>query len=193
MSRPNPLPFVELREDSPIIKKKPILKTNPKAKKQPINDLIRSPQVLLIDHENNNRGVTDTRDALQLAQQAGLDLVVVSESKEAPVARIMDYGKHLYQQKKRQRQNTSKPSLKEVKLRPNVGDSDYALRIERAVKWLDKGNPVKFQVRLRGREHQHRDRAIELLERAVEDLKDCGKVQSFDRRSLIVQMIPGGG
>jgi translation initiation factor IF-3 len=143
----------------------------------------------LIDHENNNRGLTDTRDALQLAKDVGLDLVVVSERKDAPVAKILDYGKHQYQQKKRQRQS-SKPTLKEVKLRPNVGESDYSLRINRAVEWLSKGDSVKFQVRLRGREHQHRDRATELLERVVADLGEVGKVQSFDRRALVVQIVP---
>lgn len=143
----------------------------------------------MIDHENNNRGLIDTREALQLAKDVGLDLVVVSERKEAPVAKILDYGKHQYQQKKRQRQS-SKPTLKEVKLRPNVGESDYSLRINRAVEWLKKGDSVKFQVRLRGREHQHRDRATELLERVVTDLGEVGKVQSFDRRALVLQIVP---
>ncbi|WP_346293571.1 translation initiation factor IF-3 [Sphaerothrix gracilis] len=160
------------------------------AKKQPINRQIKAPQVLLIDAESNNLGLTDTRDALKLAKEASLDLVVVSETKDGPVAKIMDYGKHQYQQKKRQRQNTSKPSLKEVKLRPNVGDSDYGIRIDRALEWLKKGDMVKFQVRLRGREHQHRDRALDLLNRVVDDLDKAGKVQSFDRRALVVQVAP---
>ncbi|MGJ3254548.1 MAG: translation initiation factor IF-3 [Elainellaceae cyanobacterium] len=160
-----------------------------KAQKQLVNRQIKSPEVLLIDHENNNRGMINTREALQVAQDAGLDLVVVSQSKDAPVAKVMDYGKHQYQQKKRQRQS-SKPSLKEVKLRPNVDDNDYGIRIKKALKWLEKGDSVKFQVRLRGREHQHRDRAAELLERVVTDLGDAGKVQSFDRRSLILQVAP---
>jgi translation initiation factor IF-3 len=164
---------------------------NPIAIKQLVNRKIRSPQVLLIDHENNNRGVIDTREALKVAEGAGLDLVVVSEGKDVPVAKIMDYGKHQYQQKKRHRQNTAKPTTKEVKLRPNVGESDYSLRIDRALEWLDKGNQVKFQIRLRGREHQHRDRAAELLERIVQDLGEAAKVQSLDRRALVLQVIPG--
>jgi translation initiation factor IF-3 len=143
----------------------------------------------LIDHENNNRGLTDTREALKLAESVELDLVVVSESKDTPVAKILDYGKHQYQQKKRQRQS-AKPTVKEVKLRPNVGESDYTLRIDRAVEWLGKGDSVKFQVRLRGREHQHRDRAAELLDRIVVDLGQVGKVQSLDKRSLILQVVP---
>ena len=143
----------------------------------------------MIDHENNNRGLIDTREALQLAETAGLDLVVVSESKDAPVAKILDYGKHQYQQKKRQRQS-AKSTVKEVQLRPNVGESDYSIRIDRAVQWLGKGDVVKFQIRLRGREHQHRDLAAKLLDRIVADLGQVGKVQSLDKRSLIVQVVP---
>lgn len=160
------------------------------AKKQAINRQIREKEVLLIDHENTNHGVVDTQDALKQAKAAGLDLVIVSERDGAPVAKIMDYGKHQYQQKKRQRQNSSKSTLKEVKLRPNVGDSDYGVRINRAIQWLSKGDSVKFQVRLRGREHQHRDRAAELLERIVQDLEEVAKVQTFDRRSLMLQLVP---
>ncbi|HEY9751324.1 MAG TPA: translation initiation factor IF-3 [Coleofasciculaceae cyanobacterium] len=160
------------------------------ATKQLINRQIKSAQVLLIDHENNNRGLTDTQEALTLAESANLDLVIVSEGKEIPVAKILDYGKHQYQQKKRQHQS-ARTTVKEVRLRPNVGESDYSLRIGRAVEWLGKGDSVKFQVRLRGREHQNRDRALHLLDRIVADLAQAGKVQSLDKRSLIVQMIPG--
>lgn len=146
--------------------------------------------MLLIDHENNNRGLTNTQEALKLAESVNLDLVIVSEGKEIPVAKILDYGKHQYQQKKRQHQS-ARTTVKEVRLRPNVGESDYSLRIGRAVEWLGKGDSVKFQVRLRGREHQNRDRALHLLDRIVADLAQAGKVQSLDKRSLIVQMIPG--
>ncbi|ASC74125.1 Translation initiation factor IF-3-like protein [Halomicronema hongdechloris C2206] len=124
-----------------------------------------------------------------MAEAVGLDLVMVGQSKEAPVTRIMDYGKFQYQQSKRQKQ-TSKPTVKEVKLRPNVGESDYELRIKRAQDWLDKGNSVKFLVRLRGREHQHRDRATDLLNRVVDDLGEAGKVQSFDKRALTLFVAP---
>ncbi|MEM6351776.1 MAG: translation initiation factor IF-3 [Cyanobacteria bacterium P01_D01_bin.14] len=159
------------------------------AQKNLVNRQIRSPKVLLIDEENNNRGVIDTRDALRMAEEAELDLVVVSQGKDAPVVKILDYGKFQYQQKKRQKQS-ARTSVKEVKLRPNVGESDYQLRINRAVDWLGKGDSVKFRVRLRGREHQHRDRAVELLDRIVTDLKGTSKVQSFDRRALVLQLMP---
>lgn len=161
-----------------------------KTQKASVNHRIRSAEVLLIDQNGDNQGLTDTKAAIQKAKDVGLDLVMVGETKDVPVAKILDYGKHQYQQKKRQRSNSSKPTLKEVKLRPNVGDSDYEIRIDRALKWLDKGDSVKFQVRLRGREHQHRDRALELLERVVSDIGEAAKVQSMDRRSLILQLSP---
>lgn len=143
----------------------------------------------MIDHENNNRGLIDTYDALQIAKSVDLDLVVVSQGKDAPVAKILNFGKLQYQQKKRQNQG-SRPTVKEVRLRPNVGVSDYQLRIDRAIQWLSKGDSVKFLIRLRGREHQYRDRAAELLDRIATDLSQAGKVQTLDKRSLIIQVIP---
>ncbi|HEY9862118.1 MAG TPA: translation initiation factor IF-3 [Candidatus Obscuribacterales bacterium] len=159
------------------------------AQKQLINRQITSPQVFLIDHENNNRGLIDTNEALRLAESLELDLVVVSQGKDAPVAKILNYGKLQYQQKKRQSQG-SRPTVKEVRLRPNVGLSDYKLRIDNAIEWLGKGDSVKFMIRLRGRENQFRDRAGDLLDRIAADLSQVGKVQSLDKRSLIVQVVP---
>jgi translation initiation factor IF-3 len=143
---------------------------------------------LLIDQEGTNHGLTDTRAALKLAQEAKLDLVIVSERDEAPVAKILDFGKFRYEQKKKQKQSAAKPSLKEVKLRPNVGEADYGVRIARALQWLEKGDTVRFQVRLRGREHQHRDRAIDLLNRVIEDLSKASEVQVFDKKALVLQV-----
>lgn len=144
----------------------------------------------MIDHDNNNRGLTDTKEALNLAESLDLDLVVVSQGKDFPVAKILNYGKLQYQQKKRQNQS-SRPVVKEVRFRPNVGMSDYQLRITQAIQWLSKGDSVKFLIRLRGREHQYRDRAAELLDRIANDLNQSGKIQLIDKRSLIIQITPG--
>ncbi len=143
----------------------------------------------MIDHENNNRGLVDTREALELAQSVDLDLVIVSQDKDTPVAKILNYGKLQYQKKKRQSQS-ARPTVKEVRFRPNVGTADYNLRITQATQWLSKGDSVKFAIRLRGREHQYRDQAGKLLDRIVNDLTSVGKVQSLDKRSLILQVIP---
>lgn len=145
---------------------------------------------MFIDHNGEQHGVIDTLAALKIAKDANLDLVVVSQPQDAPpVAKAMDYGKLQYKQNKRQKQD-SRPSVKEVKFRPNIGESDYSLRIQRALQWLGKGDSVKFLVRLRGREHQHRDRATELLIRVIDDLAEAGKVQSFDRQSLTLFLSP---
>ena len=104
----------------------------------------------MIDHENNNRGLIDTNEALQLAESLELDLVVVSQGKEAPIAKILNYGKLQYQKKKRQSQS-ARPTVKEVRFGLNVGQADYNLRIEQAGQWLSKGDSVKFAIRLRGR------------------------------------------
>ncbi|MGF1604187.1 MAG: translation initiation factor IF-3 [Thermosynechococcaceae cyanobacterium] len=154
-----------------------------------MNHRIEATQVLLIDQTGTNHGLTDTQEALKLAQEAKLDLVIVSDRDDAPVAKILDFGKFRYEQKKSQKQSSAKPSLKEVKLRPNVGEADYGVRINRAKQWLEKGDTVRFQVRLRGREHQHRDRAIDLLNRVVTDLSPKGEVQVFDKRSLVLQIV----
>lgn len=143
----------------------------------------------MIDHENNNRGLINTNDALELAESLELDLVVVSEGQDAPIAKILNYGKLLYQKKKRQGQS-ARPTVKEVRLRPNIGAADYNLRIEQAVKWLSKGDSVKFAIRLRGRENQYREQAGELLEQVATALSQVGKVQSLDKRSLTAQIIP---
>ncbi|AFY44390.1 bacterial translation initiation factor 3 (bIF-3) [Nostoc sp. PCC 7107] len=143
----------------------------------------------MIDHENNNRGLIDTYEALNIAQSVELDLVVVSQNEDIPVAKILNYGKLQYQKKKRQG-SSARPTVKEVRFRPNVGAGDYNLRINQALQWLSKGDSVKFAIRLRGRENQYRQQAGDMLDRIVTDLGEVGKVQSLDKRSLIVQIMP---
>ncbi|MBD2497062.1 translation initiation factor IF-3 [Nostoc sp. FACHB-280] len=157
--------------------------------KQLINSQIKSPQVFLIDHENNNRGLIATSEALRLAESVELDLVIVSQNEDTPVAKILNYGKLQYQKKKRQG-SSARPTVKEVRFRPNVGAGDYNLRINQALQWLSKGDSVKFAIRLRGRENQYRQQAGDMLDRIVNDLGQAGKVQSLDKRALIVQIMP---
>lgn len=177
------------KENIPIVRRiARSVKSKPSA--QPINQNIQVSEVLLIDHDNNNHGAIQTIEALKIAEVAKLDLVIVSPDATPPVARIMNYGKHQYQQKKRhQSGKASKTRLKEVKFRPNVDTGDYTRRLSSARKWLGEGNMVKFQIRLRGREHQYRDRAISLLTQIADDLNDVGKVQSLDRRGLVLQLV----
>ncbi|ALF52550.1 translation initiation factor IF-3 [Nostoc piscinale CENA21] len=143
----------------------------------------------MIDHENNNRGLIATSEALKLAESVELDLVIVSQNEDTPVAKILNYGKLQYQKKKRQG-SSARPTVKEVRFRPNVGAGDYNLRINQALQWLSKGDSVKFAIRLRGRENQYRQQAGDMLDRIVNDLGQAGKVQSLDKRALIVQIMP---
>ncbi|OCQ99365.1 translation initiation factor IF-3 [Nostoc sp. MBR 210] len=143
----------------------------------------------MIDHENNNRGLISTSEALRLAESVELDLVIVSQNEDTPVAKILNYGKLQYQKKKRQG-SSARSTVKEVRFRPNVGVGDYNLRINQALQWLSKGDSVKFAIRLRGRENQYRQQAGDMLDRIVNDLGQAGKVQSLDKRALIVQIMP---
>ena len=119
----------------------------------------------LIDENNNQVGLVDVKDAQFKAHNLGLDLVEVSPNSEPPVCRIMDYGKHLYEQKRKTKLSQKKQhvvSLKEIRLRPKIDDHDRDIKINRAAKFLDKGHKVQFTMLFRGREMMHVDRGREI-------------------------------
>ncbi len=129
----------------------------------------------LIDDEGNNKGVVKTSDALALAKEKDLDLVIVSPGQEPPVAKILDYGKYRYEVEKRAKEARKKQKsaeIKEIKIRYKIDVHDYNVRIKNIKKFLAEGNKVKITVMLRGREMQHSKLAYELAERFLEDLKD---------------------
>ena len=129
----------------------------------------------LIDDEGNNKGVVKTSDALALAKEKDLDLVIVSPGQEPPVAKILDYGKYRYEVEKRAKEARKKQKsaeIKEIKIRYKIDVHDYNVRIKNIKKFLAEGNKVKITVMLRGREMQHSNLAYELAERFLEDLKD---------------------
>ena len=147
----------------------------------------------LIDENNAQAGIVDTRDALQRAQEVGLDLVEVAPTSEPPVCRIMDYGKHLYEQKRKIKLSQKKQhvvALKEIRLRPKIDDHDRDIKIDRATKFLEKGNKVQFTMLFRGREMMHVEHGFEIMTEIVEMLKEKGKVergaQKLGRRITIV-------
>lgn len=140
-----------------------------------INENIRSKELRLIDDEGNNKGVVKTSDALALAKEKDLDLVIVSPGQEPPVAKILDYGKYRYEVEKRAKEARKKQKsaeIKEIKIRYKIDVHDYNVRIKNIKKFLAEGNKVKITVMLRGREMQHSKLAYELAERFLEDLKD---------------------
>ena len=140
-----------------------------------MNEKIRSKEVRLIDENGNNHGVVPTAKALEMADDAGLDLVVISPNQAPPVAKILDYGKYKYDMAKKAKEAKKKQhvvEVKEVKVRYKIDVHDYEVRLKNVRKFISQGNKVKIVVMLRGREMQHSKLAFDLAERFVEDLKN---------------------
>lgn len=145
-----------------------------------INEKIRVPQVQLITHEGDNRGTVSRGEALRLAEEAGLDLVVISDKGDgtAPIAKIMDFGKSLYEKKKKQAESKKHQKViqvKEIKIRPKIGDHDYLTKMNQAVQFLKEGKRVKVTLFFRGRENATKnERGLEIFERVTQTLEDAG-------------------
>ena len=137
-----------------------------------MNEKIRSKEVRLIDENGNNHGVVPTAKALEMADEAGLDLVVISPNQAPPVAKILDYGKYKYDMAKKAKEAKKKQhvvEVKEVKVRYKIDVHDYEVRLKNVRKFISQGNKVKIVVMLRGREMQHSNLAFELAERFLAD------------------------
>lgn len=122
----------------------------------------------------------DTRDAIQKARDAGLDLVEIASNAQPPVCRIIDYGKFLYEQKKKQHEQKKKQvtvTVKEIKFRPGTDDHDYNYRKENARKWIGEGDKVRATISFRGREMSHRDLGAKILARLRDELADIADVE----------------
>lgn len=118
-------------------------------------------------------------DALKKAEEAGLDLVEVSPGAKPPVCKILDYGKYKYEQQKKANEARKKQKtvdVKEVKLRPTIGDHDFQVKLRGARKFLENGDKVKVTLRFRGREMAHKDLALEVMSRFKDELADISKV-----------------
>ncbi|WP_440486732.1 translation initiation factor IF-3, partial [Salipiger bermudensis] len=147
-----------------------------------VNDRIRAPEIRLIGAEGENLGVQPPRRAMELAEQAGLDLVEISPNANPPVCKIMDFGKFKYEQQKRESEARKKQKIievKEVKFRPGTDIHDYDVKMRNVLKFLEKGDKVKITLRFRGREMAHQNLGRELLERVAEDVKELGKVENM--------------
>jgi translation initiation factor IF-3 len=138
-----------------------------------MNERIRSKEVRLIDNNGTNHGVVPTSKALEMADDAGLDLVLISPNQAPPVAKILDYGKYKYEMAKKAKEAKKKQhvvEVKEVKVRYKIDTHDYEVRLKSVRKFISQGNKVKIVVMLRGREMQHSNLAFELANRFLADL-----------------------
>jgi len=131
----------------------------------------------VIDENGEQLGIIPTSDALSLAREAGLDLVEVAPDAKPPVCRIMDYGKFKYQQAKRVK-HTHQTKVKEIRVRPKTGDHDIDVKINRARSFLQHKDKVLVSVLFRGRELAHMEEGVRLINHIIEQLEDCGKVES---------------
>jgi translation initiation factor IF-3 len=150
-----------------------------------INERIRFPKIRVIDTDGAQLGILTPQEALQLAEEKELDLVLLSDKAEPPVCRIMDYGKYKFEQEKKAREARKKQhtaDVKEVKMRYKIEAHDYNVRVKQAERFLKDGDKVKATVMFRGREIQHSDMAEELLRRMANDLEPFGEVQQTPKK-----------
>ncbi|MHC4335271.1 MAG: translation initiation factor IF-3 [Planctomycetota bacterium] len=163
-----------------------------------INDRIRADKVRLIDESNNQVGVVGLREALGKARETGMDLVEVAPTSDPPVCRIMDYGKWLYQQKRKIREAHKKHhyhtmTLKEIRLRPETDPHDLSIKVNHAREFLEKGHKVQFTVFFRGRQMLHKERGYTVLTQITESLEDLAKVEqpsTMTGRRLKLLLVP---
>lgn len=135
----------------------------------------------LIDENGDNHGVVSIREALQIAENAGLDLIEISPQATPPVCKVLDYGKYKYEVQKRKneaKKNQKVVEIKELKLRPMIDTHDYEVKIKQAKKFLSQGNKVKFTMRYKGREMNANDLGREVLNSIIEDLDGLIKIDS---------------
>ena len=149
-----------------------------------INEEIGVMRVRLVDERGNMVGVIARNEALQMAGNAGLDLVEISPNADPPVCKILDYGKFKYEEQKKKNEARKKQKIievKEIKLRPSIDDHDYQVKMRSMNKFIEEGDKVKVTMRFRGRELAHQDLGMNVLMRVRDDLEGIAKVEQMPR------------
>ena len=160
------------------------------------NDQIRVREVRLIGAEGEQLGIVDRNDALQMARDAGMDLVEVAATAVPPVCRIMDYGRFKYETQKKKQEAKKRQviiQIKEIKLRPKTDEHDYQTKVSHIRRFIEEGDRCKVTIFFRGREIVHKDRGQTMLDRVVEDTKDIAKVEQdakAEGRTLHMMLVP---
>jgi translation initiation factor IF-3 len=161
-----------------------------------INEEIRVPTVRLIDHNKEMQGILPIREALARAAEAGLDLVEISPNQTPPVCRIVDYGKLKYEEQKKKNEAKKRQrvtEIKEIKIRPNIDDHDYEVKMRSMRAFLEEGDKVKVTLRFRGREMAHMDLGAKVLERVRVETDALAKVEQMPRvegRQMVMVLTP---
>ncbi|WP_120716043.1 translation initiation factor IF-3 [Tsuneonella amylolytica] len=158
--------------------------------------MIQSDKVRVIDENGENLGVMYTREAIEQAADVGLNLVEISPNADPPVAKFLDVGKHRYEAQKKAnhaRKTQKTQDIKEIKMRPNIDDHDYDVKMRSVNKFIGEGDKVKMTLRFRGREMAHQELGVELLRRVQEDVTEIAKVEAFPRlegRQMVMVLAP---
>ena len=161
-----------------------------------VNHQINVPQVRLVREDGTMVGVVSTREAINMATDAGLDLVEVSPNATPPVCKILDLGKFKYEEQKRKNEARKKQKVievKEIKLRPGIDTHDYDVKMRSIHRFLEEGDKVKVTMRFRGREMAHQELGVKVLDRVKADLDEIAKVESqpkMEGRQMIMVISP---
>ena len=161
-----------------------------------MNDAIRARELRVVGEDKEQYGIISRDEALKIAEEKGLDLVLLSPDATPPVAKIMDYGKHKYQvekKKKEAKKNQKKIEVKEVKFSCKIADNDIAYKVKHAREFLEKGKHVKLRVFLRGREMANPELGVEVLNRVwpmIEDLATLEKAPHQEGRYISMYAVP---
>jgi translation initiation factor IF-3 len=177
-------------------RRRPEDRTRPVVQHDRINEQIRVPRVRLVAEDGAQVGIKQTTEALEYAYSKNLDLVEVAPNADPPVARVMDYGKYRYEQEQRAKQarkHQSTINIKEIKLRPKIGDHDFETKKGHVVRFLHQRAKVKVTIMFRGRENLHPERGRILLERLADDVKEIGQIEqqpTLDGRNMVMVLGP---
>ncbi|MGV3555436.1 MAG: translation initiation factor IF-3 [Croceibacterium sp.] len=160
------------------------------------DNMIQSDKVRVIDHEGENLGVMLTAEAIEQANELGLNLVEVSPNADPPVAKYLDVGKYRYEAQKKAnaaRKTQKTQEIKEIKMRPNIDTHDYDVKMRSVFKFLEEGDKVKMTLRFRGREMAHQELGMNLLKRVQDDTAEVAKVEAYPRlegRQMLMVLSP---
>jgi translation initiation factor IF-3 len=152
--------------------------------------------VRVIDQDGENIGVLYTREAIEQAAAVGLDLVEVSPNADPPVCKYLDVGKFKYEAQKKAnlaRKSQKTQEIKEIKMRPNIDDHDYDVKMKKIIEFIGEGDKVKVTLRFRGREMSHQQLGMALLQRVQGDMAETAKVEAYPRlegRQMLMVLSP---
>ncbi|MGV8947858.1 MAG: translation initiation factor IF-3 [Candidatus Paracaedibacter sp.] len=161
-----------------------------------VNGEITSPKVRLVDENGEMLGVMTRFEGMQMAQKAGLDLVEISPNAEPPVCKILDYGKHKYEQQKKRAEAKKKQKIievKEIQMRPGIDENDYQVKCRAIQRFIEDGDKVKVTMRFRGREISHHEIGMAVLTRLREQFEELAKVEQMPRlegKQMIMVLVP---